>query len=113
MNAKSPRLLVQLLAFSVLTLCLPALAQTTGDYRSATNGNWNAIATWETYDGANWIAASAFPTAANAGVITIQSTHLVTNLVNVSADQIVVAAGGTLIASNNFTVANGTGTDLD
>lgn len=110
----SRRFMRQLLALSALTLTLPALAQTAGDYRSAASGNWNVLGTWETYDGANWIAAAATPTAANAGVVTIQSPHFVTNTANVSADQVVVAAGGTLVAGvGNFTAAAGAGTDLD
>src|SRR6478736_2365638 len=104
----------QLFARSALTIPLPALAQTAGDYRSATNGNWNVAATWETYDGANWNAAGVTPTAANANVITIQSPHFVTNTANVNADQVVIAAGGTLVAATgNFTAAAGAGTDLD
>lgn len=102
-----------LLALSVLALAVPTLAQNTGDYRSAISGNWNVAATWETYDGANWIVPAATPTAANANVITIQATHIVTNTVNVSADQVVVAAGGTLVAAvGNFTAAAGADTDL-
>lgn len=103
----------QLLALAALTISLPALAQTVGDYRSAASGNWNVAATWETYDGANWVLPAATPTAANANVITIQATHIVTNTANVSADQVVVAAGGTLVAAvGNFTAAAGADTDL-
>lgn len=104
----------QFLALSTLTITLPALAQNAGDYRSAANGSWNDLLTWETYDGANWNAAVATPTAANAGVITILSPFFVTNTASVSADQVVVAAGGTLVAgSGNFTAAAGADTDLD
>jgi autotransporter-associated beta strand protein len=53
------------------------------------------------------------PTAANANVITIQSPHLVTNSASLTADQLVVAAGGTLAASSTLTIANGTGVDLE
>ena len=102
-----------LLLLPALTLPLPALSQTVGDYRSAASGNWNAVATWETYDGANWITATATPTSANAGVITIQSPHWVTNSASLTADQIVVAAGGTLAANATLTVANGAGVDLE
>jgi fibronectin-binding autotransporter adhesin len=110
----SRRFARQLLALSALTITLPALAQTAGDYRSAASGNWNDLLTWETYDGANWIAAGATPTAAIANVITVQSPHFVTNTANVSADQVVVAAGGTLIAGvGNFTAAAGADTDLN
>jgi autotransporter-associated beta strand protein len=103
----------QLLALSALAVTLPALAQTAGDYRSASSGTWNTVATWETYDGANWIAAASTPTAANAGVVTIQSPHFVTNSASLTADQIVVASGATLAASGTLTVANGDGVDLD
>lgn len=109
----SRRFARQILALSALTVSLSALGQTAGDYRSATSGNWNVVATWETYDGANWIAASATPTAANAGVITVQSPHFVTNSASLTADQIIVASGGTLAAVSTLTVANGTGVDLD
>ncbi len=40
----------------------PALTQGVGDYRSATNGNWSTAATWEVFDGTNWIAATNPPT---------------------------------------------------
>ncbi|MFA6541635.1 MAG: hypothetical protein WCT99_08525, partial [Bacteroidota bacterium] len=41
-------------------------AQSTGDYRSVVNGgNWGTAATWETFNGTSWIAASAQPGAAN------------------------------------------------
>lgn len=110
----SRRFARQILALSTLTISLPALAQTAGDYRSAASGNWNVAATWETHDGANWIAAAVTPTAANANVITVQATHFVTNTANVSADQVVVAPGGTLVAaSGNFTAAAGADTDLE
>ena len=104
----------QLLALSALTITLPALAQTAGDYRSVASGNWNDLLTWETYDGASWIAAGATPTAAIANVITVQSPHFVTNTANVSGDQVIVAAGGTLVSgTGNFTAAAGADTDLD
>lgn len=105
----------QLLALSIVTCTstLTALAQNAGDYRTAASGNWNGVGTWETFDGSGWVAASVTPTAANAGVITIQSPHCVTNSASVSADQIVVAPGATLAASSTLTVANGEGVDLD
>lgn len=110
----SRRFARQILALSALTISLPALAQTAGDYRSVASGNWNDLLTWETYDGANWIAAAATPTAAIANVITVQSPHFVTNTANVSTDQVVVAAGGTLVSgTGNFTAAAGADTDLD
>ncbi|TAK55068.1 MAG: choice-of-anchor D domain-containing protein [Bacteroidetes bacterium] len=52
--------------FLVVLLPVVVLAQTTGDYRSAVSGgNWGTAATWETYDGANWVAAGTQPGATN------------------------------------------------
>jgi autotransporter-associated beta strand protein len=104
---------VPLITLSALALTMRAPAQNAGDFRSITSSNWNSVSTWERYDGANWVGGF-FPTNANAGVITIQSGHSVTNTANVSADQVIVAAGGTLVAqSGNFTAAAGADTDLD
>ena len=36
-------------------------AQSSGDYRSIANGNWNDATKWEIYNGSNWIAASTYP----------------------------------------------------
>jgi hypothetical protein len=88
--------------------------QTLGDYRSAATGNWNAIATWERYDGSTWVAAVATPTSAD-GVITIMSPHVVTiSAAGLSYDQVVVDAGGqvTVASTITTTMLNGAGTDL-
>ncbi len=99
-----------------MLLCLSALAQsqTAGDYRSAATGNWNDIATWETYNGSAWVAASATPTSTD-GAITIRSPHTVTITASgLTYDQVVVDAGGqvTVNSAITSTLANGTGTDL-
>jgi hypothetical protein len=89
-------------------------ADTVGDYRSAASGNWNAAATWERFDGSNWVAAVASPTSAD-GVITIRSGHTVTiSASGLTYDQVVVDAGGqvTVAATITSTLANGAGTDL-
>jgi len=54
-------------------------SQSAGDFRTVASGNWNTLATWQRYDGTNWVAATAFPTSAD-GVITIRNTHTVTIL---------------------------------
>ena len=91
-----------------------AFAQALGDYRSAASGNWNATATWERYDGSNWVAAVATPTSAD-GAITIRNGHTVTiSASGLSYDQVTVDAGGqvTVASTVTSTLANGTGTDL-
>jgi hypothetical protein len=52
------------------------LAQTAGDYRSFQTGDWSAAASWETFDGANWIPATTAPTGSEN--ITIQTGHTIT-----------------------------------
>ena len=56
-------------AMVLFAICLgyaSVLSQTTGDYRSAVNGgSWGTAGTWEKFDGANWVAATAAPGATN------------------------------------------------
>src|SRR5262245_44343752 len=106
------RSLLLLLAQTPLLFSMAAFGQTAGDFRSVASGNWAAVSTWERYDGANWVGGF-FPTNTSAGIITIQNGHSVTNAASVTADQIVVLAGGTLAVSSTLTVANGNGWDLD
>jgi hypothetical protein len=53
-----------------------ALAQEAGDYQSAASGLWSDAATWSTYDGSAWAAATAAPDGSE--VITITADHTVT-----------------------------------
>src|SRR5512146_1801587 len=58
------KLCLSFLAAIVLPMAL--LAQQTGDYRSAVNGGtWSTVATWESFDGANWVAATGAPGSTN------------------------------------------------
>ena len=88
-------------------------AQASGDYRSKVTGNWNAIGTWETYNGSSWVNAVTTPTSAS-GVITIQNIHTVSVSANVTVDEVIVDAGGAISINNGrtLTIANGTGNDL-
>jgi trimeric autotransporter adhesin len=71
-----------------------------GDYRSTATGNWNAIATWQTWNGAAWVAASTTPAGGAGTNITIQSTHTVT-------DNVAVGLTGTLIAQGSLSFSGG------
>jgi hypothetical protein len=107
-----------LLLLSTAALALTAgtaSAQSTDDYRSAASGVWGTASNWERYNGASWVAAATAPTSAN-GVITVRSGHTMTIGADVTIDQTVIAAGGTVNANTNnrdIFVANGTGIDLD
>lgn len=101
------KLLLLLLACNALLL----QAQTSGDYRSAATGNWNNIATWESYDGTAWQPAETIP-AVTDGTVTIRSPHTVTISSGVTADQITIDAGGTLSDLALLILENGIETDL-
>jgi hypothetical protein len=64
-----------LLVFMVLFFSALSFSQEAGDYRSAANGIWSAAGTWETFDGAAWVAAVAAPIGAEN--ITVDNTDTV------------------------------------
>ncbi|TYA55270.1 HYR domain-containing protein, partial [Formosa maritima] len=72
-------LLLLALIFTIST----AFSQTTGDFRSAGNGSWASLSSWQVYDGSGWISASFYP-GQNAGTyeVTIQATHTITIIGN-------------------------------
>lgn len=105
--------------FSVIVLLWPvtglAQSSTTDHFRSKVTGNWNTPATWETSsDGLDpWITATASPSNQSSS-ITIREGHIVTVNSNVTADQLTVLQGGSIILASNgtFNLSNGSGTDL-
>lgn len=86
-------------------------AQSVGDYQTANNGAWSTVATWNTWNGSAWVAASAAPNSAS-GEITIQTVHSVTVTAAVTVDQVVVNGSLGTSGAIVLTVANGTGVDL-
>ncbi len=69
--------------FFLLTIILVAIncqvvtAQSIGDYRSITSGNWNQTSTWETWDGNGWIVATTEPDSLTI-TVTIRNGHTIT-----------------------------------
>jgi len=97
-------------------VCTAFFAQATGDYRSKATGNWNALTTWERYDGSSWVEPTAVqgtPTN-SSGVITIISPNVVTVSANVQADQLTVNNGAQITVNTGIvlTIADGSGTDM-
>ncbi len=83
-----------------------------GDYRSKQSGSWGTATNWEKYQGGNWTTPSSAPTSSD-GLIEILSGHTMTVAASVTADQILVDAGGTLaVSTGTLTLNNGTGTDI-
>src|SRR5450432_1970450 len=101
-------LLLLVLIFSVFT---QLSAQTTGDFRTAASGDWSLASTWQRFNGASWVSAPSAPTSTD-GVISILNSHTITITTAVTADQVVVNAGGVLSQSVVFTIDDGPGNDL-
>jgi hypothetical protein len=87
----------------LLGLATQVAAQQAGDYRSAATGNWSAASTWETFDGTQWVPATAAPSGAEN--ITVLGSHVVTVDVPVEirgyvkvqdTGELAVGAGGSL-----------------
>jgi hypothetical protein len=97
--------------FMLLLFSFTVNAQTTGDYQSFATGNWNNPGTWQRFDGTSFVAASTAP-ASTDGIITVRSGHNVTLNSTITADQIVVDAGGILTQTADLNLTNGTGDDL-
>lgn len=86
--------------------------QATGEYRSRQSGDWTDIATWETFSGATWVAATHLP-AFTSDVISILNGHVIAVNGNVTVSQVVVSNGGVLaVNAGLFTVFDGSGTDI-
>jgi len=83
-------------------------------YRTITSGDWSNAAIWESSpDNTNWSPATMAPDELSMGIL-IRNTHTVTATADLTADQLVVEAGGKLIINDGITITvnNGTGTDV-
>ncbi|MFC2111499.1 hypothetical protein ACFLQ5_03510, partial [Bacteroidota bacterium] len=63
----------------IMLIGLQVKGQSSGDYRSASTGNWTALATWQRYNGTTWSTPTTYP-GQNTGTkaVTIQAGHIVT-----------------------------------
>ncbi|MBC7534178.1 MAG: hypothetical protein H7258_00615, partial [Ferruginibacter sp.] len=101
-----------LLLVAFVCISFSSFAQSSGDYRSAATGDWNASASWQMFNGTTWVAALAAPSS-GGGAITVVSPHTITANSNITADQVLISTGATLnISSSTFSLEDGTGTDL-
>jgi len=90
-----------LIAFMSVTL----FAQKSGDFKSNASGLWNAKATWQTYNGSAWVAATAAPTGSEN--ITLQATDSVDVNVAVTITGSIINLGGKLgNSATNLTIGN-------
>ena len=83
-------------------------AQNSGDYRSVTSGNYTDASTWETFDGANWIAAISAPGSSTVGLITIQTgdTLVIPDGKTGNAYDLMIETGAILNGGEGVTIAS-------
>jgi hypothetical protein len=101
-------------------IALGANAQTAGDFRTngTGGGNWSAVATWQTFNGATWNAAVATPTSADGVIEILSGDNVLDDVVGLTVDQVLIDAGGTLTANQGgapiltLNLADGPGDDL-
>jgi hypothetical protein len=107
--------IVLIIAIIIFNVSRPsiAMALAAGDYRAKATGNWSSTSTWETYNGTSWVAAGSTPTN-TSGAIEIQSGYTVTITASVTADELTIDAGASVVVNTGktLTINNGTGTDL-
>ncbi len=74
-----------------------------GDYRSKVTGNWGSPATWQVYNNGVWINATVAPTFTD-GIITIRAGHIISVAESVTADQVIIDAGGQVSINTGVTL---------
>lgn len=85
-----------------------------GDYQTHQSGDWTDLATWERWDGTNWVTpAPAYPVYTNANTTKIRSGHTATISATLPTgsgyiDRTTIAQGGQLIvnAGASLNIAN-------
>ena len=87
-------------------------AQSINDFRSKANGNWNATATWERYDGAAWVAATYYPGFGTTNAVSVLHTvtgNYSTSVTGLSVSgALTMSAGITMVVNGNLSVTAGT-----
>jgi hypothetical protein len=80
------RIIRTVLIWLFLVNGLSITAQTTGDYRSVSSGNWSNPAVWEVFNGISWVSATNYPgQSADADHVLIGNGNTVTLNVDVTA----------------------------
>lgn len=74
-----------------------------GDYRSKVTGNWGSPASWQVYNNGIWADATV-PPSYNDGAITVRSGHIITVAEAVTADQLLIDAGGEVKINSGVTM---------
>jgi Secretion system C-terminal sorting domain len=89
-----------LLLLTLFSMSKMVLAQVTGDYRTAASGNWDALATWQMYNGSTWVSATVKPVTTNN--VLVGNGFNVTANTNEACKDLIVQDGSTLTLSHNI-----------
>src|SRR5688572_20390367 len=100
-----------LIALSLATGIIVLSQPVNGDYRSKLTGNWQNATSWERFNGTAWVDAVVAPTSSDE-LISIRNGHTITVNSIVTADQVVVDAGGVVDITFTLNLADGNGNDL-
>src|SRR5688572_16793623 len=100
-----------LIALSLATGIIVLSQPVNGDYRSKLTGNWQNATSWERFNGTAWVDAVVAPTSSDQ-LISIRNGHTITVNSIVTADQVVVDAGGVIDITFTLNLADGNGNDL-
>jgi hypothetical protein len=84
-----------------------AFSQNTGDFRSAATGNWSEPATWETFDGVDWITATVAPTGSDTITVRGVDTVRVDVAVSITGYLRVVETGVVEVTTGSLEFADG------
>ena len=84
-------------------------AQTSGDYRTSSAGNWSNASNWEEYNGSTWAVASTAPDYTNGAISVTRSMTISTDL---TLDDVTISSSGSVTINSSKTLSlNGDITD--
>jgi hypothetical protein len=100
------RISILFLSFFIIEMIfMPTLyGQSTGDYQSAASGNWGDLATWQTWNGSAWVAATSIPDSTSSALVTVLSPHNVTVAATIGVRNVLVNAGASVTVSGGTVI---------
>ncbi|MDR3609494.1 MAG: hypothetical protein P4L27_02905, partial [Ignavibacteriaceae bacterium] len=95
---KKLRLLLVCLFIIGLITAPTMFGANTGDFQSAGSGNWGTLATWQTWNGTSWVAATSIPDSniTTGLLVTVLSGHNVTVAATIGVSNVTINSGGTV-----------------
>ncbi len=96
----------------ILFTTFVTFGQSSGDFRTRQNGDWNNVNTWQRFNGSLWVNATWTPTY-NDGTITVQAGYTANITATVQVDQTIIYGAVVVYADPvDLDINDGSGTDL-